>query len=187
MAAWYGRGDILATLERRGFGIRLGGLDALVAACARTNLEEARSRASQNPEQLAQLLAMEGTLLAHFAGTNNDAGVLCLLALGVSPEALWPHGDAYWELAPGSTALHVAAWRANHEVVKTLIAAGAPVNACDARGRTPLQLAVRACIDSYWKYRREPDSVAALLAAGACTNGIDLPTGYSAIDELLVA
>jgi hypothetical protein len=29
--------------------------------------------------------------------------------------------------------------------------------------------------------------VAALLAAGACTNGIDLPTGYSAIDELLAA
>jgi ankyrin repeat protein len=187
MAAWYGRGDILATLERRGFEIRLEGLDALVAACARTNLEGARSRASQNPEQLARLLAMEGTLLAHFAGANNDAGVRCLLALGVSPEALWPHGDGYWELAPGSTALHVAAWRANHEVVKTLIAAGAPVNACDTRGRTALQLAVRACIDSHWKYRRKPDSVAALLAAGALTNGIDLPTGYSAIDELLVA
>jgi len=66
-------------------------------------------------------------------------------------------------------------------------AAGAPVNAGDARGRTALQLAVRACIDSYWKYRRKPDSVAALLAAGARIDGIDLPTGYSAIDELLVA
>jgi len=50
-----------------------------------------------------------------------------------------------------------------------------------------LQLAVRACIDSYWKYRRKPDSVAALLAAGARTEGIELPTGYSAIDALLVA
>jgi hypothetical protein len=29
--------------------------------------------------------------------------------------------------------------------------------------------------------------VAALLAAGARTDGIELPTGYSAIDELLVA
>jgi hypothetical protein len=64
--------------------------------------------------------------------------------------------------------------------------AGAPVNAGDARGRTALQLAVRACIDSYWKDRRKPDSAAALLAAGARTDGIDLPTGYSAIDELLV-
>ena len=57
----------------------------------------------------------------------------------------------------------------------------------DARGRTALHLAVRACIDSYWKYRRQPDSVAALVAAGARVDGIDLPTGYSAIDDLLVA
>lgn len=187
MAAWYGRADILATLERRGFEIRLDGLDRLVATCARADLEGARSCATRNPEQLAQLLAMGGTLLAHFAGVNNDAGVRCLLALGVSPEDRWPNGDGYWELAPASTALHVAAWRANHEVVKTLIAAGAPVNASDARGRTALQLAVRACIDSYWKYRRKPDSVAALLAAGARTDGVVMPTGYSAIDELLVA
>ena len=187
MAAWYGRGDILATLERRGFGIRLEGLDQLVASCARGDLEGTRSLASQNPGLLTQLFAMEGTLLAHFAGANNDAGVRCLLALGVSSNALWPNGDGYWELAPGSTALHVAAWRGNHEVVKTLLAAAAPVNAGDSRGRTPLQLAVRACIDSYWKYRRKPDSVAALLAAGASADGIDLPTGYSAIDELLVA
>jgi len=187
MSAWYGRGDILATLEHRGFDIWLQGLDALVASCARADLEGARSLASKNPELLTQLLAVGGTLLAHFAGANNDAGVRSLLALGVSPGALWPDGDGYWELAPGSTALHVAAWRAHHEVVKTLIAAGAPVNACDERGRTALQLAVKACIDSWWKQRRKPDSVAALLSAGASTDGIDLPTGYSAIDELLVA
>jgi ankyrin repeat protein len=187
MAAWYGRGDILAKLERRGFEIRLEGLDELVAACARGDQEGTRSLVNQNSGLLTQLLAMGGTLLAHFSGASNDAGVRCLLALGVSCKALWPNGDAYWELAPGSTALHVAAWRGNHEVVKTLIAAGAPVNAHDGRGRTPLQLAVRACIDSYWKYRRKPDSVAALLSAGASTAGIDLPTGYSAIDELLLS
>lgn len=187
MAAWHGRGDILAALERRGLHFRLEGLDALVAACARADLEGARSLAHQHPEMLTQLLEMGGALLAHFAGANNDAGVRCLLGLNVSAGALWPDGDGYWDLAPGSTALHVAAWRANHEIVKTLIARGAPVNAGDGRGRTPLQLAVRACIDSYWRYRRKPDSVAALLAAGARTEGIELPTGYSAIDELLVA
>ena len=187
MAAWYGRGDILAAFERRGFKIPLEGLDALVAACALADLDGARSRARQNPELLTQLLATGGTLLAHFAGANNDAGVRSLLALGVPPQAIWPQGDNYWDLAPASTALHVAAWRANHEVVNTLIAAGAPVNATDAHGRSALQLAVKACIDSYWKYRRKPDSVAALLAAGARTDGIELPTGYSAIDELLAA
>jgi len=185
MAAWYGRGDILATLERRGFEIQFQGIDGLIAACALANLEEARLQASRNPDLLTQILAMGSFLLAHFAGANNDAGVRCLLALGISPEALLPHGDGYWDLAPGSTALHVAAWRAHHDVVKTLIAAGAPINARDARDRTALQLAVRACIDSYWKHRRRPDSVAALLAAGAETDGIDQPTGYDVVDELL--
>lgn len=185
MAAYHGRGDILAALERRGFELPLEGLDALVAACARAELETARSLAAAQPQLLAQLLEMGGSLLARLAGADNDAGVRCLLTLGVPAAALWPEGDPYWELTANSTALHVAAWRAHHDVVRTLIAAGVPVNALDARNRTALQLAVRACTDSYWKYRRRPDSVAALLAAGAATEGIDLPTGYDAIDELL--
>jgi ankyrin repeat protein len=185
MAAYHGRGDILASLEQRGFELRLEGLGAMVAACARADLDSARSLAAGDPQLLAQLLQMGGTLLARFAGADNDAGVRCLLALDVPAASLWPEGDPYWELTPNSTALHVAAWRAHHNVVRTLIAAGTPVNALDARNRTALQLAVRACTNSYWKYRRQPDSVAALLAAGATTDGIELPTGYDAIDELL--
>jgi ankyrin repeat protein len=185
MAAFHGRGDILAALEQRGFKLGLEGLDALVAACARADLEAAHSLAADQPQLLTQLLKMGATLLAHFAGADNDAGVRCLLALGVSAAALWPEGDPYWELTPNSTALHVAAWRAHHVVVRTLIAAGTPVNALDARSRSALQLAVRACTNSYWKYRRQPDSVAALLTAGARTDGIELPTGYDAIDDLL--
>jgi ankyrin repeat protein len=185
MAAYHGRGDILAALEQRGFDLRLQGLDAIVSACARADLETARSLAASNPPILAQLLQIGGTLLARFAGADNDAGVRCLLALGVSAAELWPHGDPYWELTHNSTALHVAAWRAHHNVVRTLIAAGTPVNLLDTRNRTALQLAIRACTHSYWKYRRQPDSVAALLAAGASTDNIELPTGYDAIDDLL--
>ena len=55
----------------------------------------------------------------------------------------------------------------------------------DAKGRTPLVLAVKACVDSYWKDRRSPDSVAALLRAGASPRNIKVPTGYDAIDALL--
>jgi ankyrin repeat protein len=186
MAAYHGRGDILASLEQRGFEIGLEGLDALVAACARADLKAAQTMTVRDPDLPARLLSMGGTLLARFSGADNGEGVRCLLALGISPGALWPEGDGYWELTKDSTALHVAAWRAHHEVVQLLIAAGTPVNARDARNRTALQLAVKACTDSYWKRRRRPDSVAALLAAGANTDGIDLPTGYEAIDELLL-
>jgi hypothetical protein len=184
MAAYHGRADVLATLEQRGFEIGLDGLDAMIAACARADLELARGLAVRHPNHLAQLISMGGALLARFAGADNEAGVRCLLALGVSASALWL-GDPYWELTRNSTALHVAAWRAHHDVVRTLIDAGTTVNALDARNRTALQLAVQACTRSYWKYRRRPDSVAALLAAGAVTDGIELPTGYKAVDDLL--
>ena len=187
MAAHHGRGDILQALERRGFELKLEGLDSMVAACARGDLDNARAIAARQPELLAELISIGGTLLARFSGASNARGVQCLLALGVPASAMWREGDAYWELTHHSTALHVAAWRAHHEVVRTLVAAGAPINLRDARNRTALQLAVKACTDSYWKHRRQPDSVAALLAAGATTDGIDGPTGYEAIDELLFA
>jgi ankyrin repeat protein len=66
-----------------------------------------------------------------------------------------------------------------------LIARGAPVNAIDGQGRTALQLAVKACVDSYWTELRSPESVRALLEAGSPTEGIELPTGYDEIDKLL--
>jgi ankyrin repeat protein len=83
-------------------------------------------------------------------------------------------------------ALHVAAWRASHATVWLLIERGAPVNIPDGRGRTPLALAVRACVDSYWAWRRTPESVEALLAAGADIGDVAFPSGYAAVDELLV-
>jgi len=99
--------------------------------------------------------------------------------------ALYREGDGYYGIAKESTALHVAAWRARPDVVKELIARGAPVNVGDGEGRTALQLAVKACVDSYWTELRSPASVRALLEAGASTEGIELPTGYGEIDELL--
>jgi ankyrin repeat protein len=69
--------------------------------------------------------------------------------------------------------------------VKLLIERGAQVDAKDANGRTALMLAVRACVDSFWTDWRKPDSVAALLAAGASTAGVGFPSGYGEVDELL--
>jgi hypothetical protein len=40
-------------------------------------------------------------------------------------------------------------------------------------------------VDSYWTDRRSPESVQALLHAGALVSGVDFPSGYAEVDELL--
>jgi ankyrin repeat protein len=191
MAAYHGRGDILSAFQKRGFVPDYDGadpeLDQLVAACALADRARIQSLLAADPQLLPRLLQIGGSLLARFSGAANLEGIRALLDLGAAAGAPWPAGDAYYDTPPNSTALHYAAWRAHHDIVRELIARGAPVNATDLRGRTPLQLAVKACIDSYWQRRRQPDSVAALLAAGATTQGITLPTGYDAIDQLLLS
>lgn len=183
-AAHRGRGDVLALLEQRGVDLQLAGVDRLIAACAKADRKAITSITTNEPHLVSELIAYGGHLLAEFAGNGNAEGIECLLGVGVSIGALY-NGDPYFEIAPGSTALHVAAWRAWPAAVKTLIAHGAPVDAVDARGRTALALAVRACVDSYWKYRRTPESVQALLEAGAAIDGIEIPSGYNEVDELL--
>ena len=178
IAARRGRGDALDAFESRGYPINLTGVDALIAACARNR------QIAADPQRRSELIAQGGTLLAQFAGVGNLAGVRNLLDLGVSVTALY-EGDGYYGVAKDSTALHVAAWRARHNVVKELIVRGASIHSRDGQGRTPLELAVKACVDSYWTEMRLPDSVRALLEAGASTEGINLPTGYEEIDALL--
>jgi hypothetical protein len=55
----------------------------------------------------------------------------------------------------------------------------------DANSKTPLALAVRACVESYWMWRRTTESIEALLAAGASADNIVFPTGYEEADKLL--
>jgi ankyrin repeat protein len=184
MAARRGRGDVLESLERRGIPTKLHGVDRLIAACARNDAAAVRAIAADEPDLVRQVTANGGTLLAEFAGTANTDGVRHLLDLGIPVDALYK-GDGYFGIATDSTALHVAAWKAWHGPVKLLIERGADVNAKDGKGRTPLALAVRACVDSYWKYRRSPESVEALLRAGASVDGIAFPTGYAEVDDLL--
>jgi ankyrin repeat protein len=179
-----GRGDVLAALERRGVLLTLEGMERLLAACARGDEAAARLMVDQDPALMRELRAGGGTVLAEFAGVGNMAGVRLLLDLGVDVTARYA-GDAYFGIAAESSALHVAAWRAWPEVVHLLIEREAPVDARDARGQTPLALAVRACVDSYWTARRSPDSVAALLAAGASVSGVPFPSGYAEVDALL--
>jgi ankyrin repeat protein len=155
-------------------------LDPFFAACARNDQAALHAWTVKD----LHLDPEAGTALAEFAGNANTEGVRNLLDRGVPVNALYS-GDPYFDIARDSTALHVAAWRAWPETVKLLIARGAPINALDAKGRTPLALAVKACVDSFWSYRRSPESVKALLEAGATTEGIKIPSGYDEVDALL--
>jgi ankyrin repeat protein len=184
LAARRGRGDLLTLFERRGIPLGLTGVDRLIAACARDDSATIQALKNREPELVQELLARGGRLLAEFSGTANTAAVRQVLDLGVDITALY-EGDGYFDIAPNSMALHVAAWRGWHQTLRFLIERGAPVDAPDGLGRTPLALAVKACVDSYWTHRRSPESVQALLDAGASVVGVPYPSGYAEVDELL--
>jgi ankyrin repeat protein len=187
MVARRGRGDVLTLFEERGIPIELSGLEKLIAACARNDATSVRSIAEKEPHLVRELVAGGGKLLAQFAGVGNTEGVRQLLDLGIPVEAMFAEGDGYFDVAKNSTALHAAAWRARHATVRLLLERGAQVDAVDGKGRTPLVLAVRACVDSYWKDSRSPESARMLLEAGAAVTGVDYPCGYAEVDELLRA
>lgn len=185
MAARRGRGDLLELFERRGVFFEFYGVERLIAACARDDAETVRAITAREPQLVGEVVAEGGKLLAEFAGVGSTEGVRRLLDLGVDAGTRFKEGDVYWDVAKDSTALHVAAWRARHSTVRLLIERSAPVDALDGKGRTPLALAVRACVDSYWSDRRSPESVEALLNAGALVSGVHFPSGYAVVDELL--
>ena len=185
MAARRGRDDILQAMQQRGISIELQGVERLIAACAMNDEDSIHTLVKDDPTLVPQLLKEAGTLICEFAGNGNTGGVRHLLDLGVDVNARYKEGDPYFDEARDSTALHVAAWRSHPATVRLLIERGAPVDLLDGKGRTPLMLAVKACVDSYWIDRRKPDSVEALLRAGASVKGIDHPCGYAEVDELL--
>lgn len=185
IAARRGRGDVLASLERRGIPIALEGVDRLIAACARNDSAAAAGIAETEPALRSALLAEGDGPLVEFAGKGNTEGVRMLLDLGIDVGARYRTNDNYFDVPKESTALHSAAWRLRHETVKLLLERGAPVDAADGKGRTALMLAIRGCVDSYWTNRRTPELIEALLQAGAAVKGIEIPTGYQEADELL--
>lgn len=185
LAVRRGRPDVLRLLDERGLMPELRGFDRLLEACARGDLERARTIAAEDPESRAMVLAHGGALLSQFAGTGCVDGMRVLMELGVDAAARNLEGDPYFEIAKGGTALHSAAWRLSHDAVRLLLERGVPVDAKDERGRTALMFAVRACVDSYWRSRRSPESIAMLLEAGASQESVSVPTGYTEADALL--
>jgi ankyrin repeat protein len=186
IAARRGRRDALESFRRRGFPIELEGAERLILACAMDDGAAIRALVRDAPGLVDELEAHAADLLAAFTSTNNTAGIARLLDLGLSMESRF-RGDGYMGIPANSTPLHVAAWRAWPGPLELLIARGADVNARDAKGHTPLMLAIHAATESFWVERRTPDCARALLDAGASTDGVTVPTGYDAIDALLIA
>lgn len=185
IAAGRGRHDVLELLAQRELSIAWEGVEVLVAACTMDDAETVARIVADAPELRDQLLALGPELLSGFAGNDHWRGLAHLLDLGVPVNTRVPRGDGYWGHAERSTALHIAAWRLSHDTVRFLVERGADVHARDARGQTPLMLAVRGCVESYWTEWRSPASVQVLLDAGASPEGVMHPSGYDAVDRLL--
>jgi ankyrin repeat protein len=84
----------------------------------------------------------------------------------------------------GQTALHLAAHRAQLDILRLLIARGAPLEVKNDYGGTVLGQATWSCINSGLDVDYAP-IVEALLAAGADVREADYPTGNARVDELL--
>jgi ankyrin repeat protein len=185
LAAREGRSDVLELFEQRGIPIALEGVDRLIAACAMGDAANVRALADAEPTLVVELRAIGGTLLAKFCGTGNPPGVRQLLDLGVDVRAPFVEGDGYWGIPKGTLPIHIAAHRLQTDVVRLLIERGSPVDIAGENGATPLKLALRASVTSYWKEMRSTALIKALLDAGASIEGIALPTGYAEADDLL--
>lgn len=181
-AAELGRADVLDLFERRGFTVALTGDAAFLAACARADEARAREMAAGDPALVDWMQSARPALLAGFAGAGNTDGVRLLLDLGFDVASR--SSDAG---ARGDTALHRAVWRGRAATVRLLLERGAPLEAVNGAGDTPLALAVRALTEpSEWTPHPSPEIVEALLRAGASPGSVKrFPTGSPEADALL--
>jgi ankyrin repeat protein len=182
LAARLGRADVLDLFLRRGFPHDLSGNAAFFEACARGDEAQARGFLVAEPTAVARFRREHSTLVTDFAGAGNTAGTRLLLDLGFDLAGAGPDGGAATE-----TPLHVAIWHERLETVRLLIARGAPLEARDHRGDTPLELAVRALRErSEWTPHESTALVVELLEAGARVESVrSYPSGSAQADALL--
>jgi Ankyrin repeats (3 copies) len=182
LAVRTGRADVLDLFAKHGFPVALTGDDAFLAACARADEAAARAFTAGEPGFVARLQASDDALVADFAGSGNTDGVRLLLDLGFDLDSRTSRGGANAE-----PALHVAVWRGWLETVKLLVARGAPLEATNGWGATPLSLAVRALVEqSDWTPHASPEIVVALLDARARVDTVQpFPSGSPLADALL--
>lgn len=142
-------------------------VDHLLGACARGDRAAAEARLAEHPGLMGQLSDADQAPIVEFANRQDSAPVALMLDLGFAPDA---RNDG------GETALHTAAYQGRATTVRLLLAHGADPEARDTRFEaTPLAFATVGSgehpnADGEW-----PDSVRALLAAGASTADVWVP------------
>jgi ankyrin repeat protein len=174
---WYGRVELVPTLERHGAERSpRSALDELVVAAAYGDEARARALLRKTPELLSSLREEDRSLVPAFAETGNARGASILIRLGFDAAA------TSWM---GLTAVHWAAIHGSAEWVHELLAAGAPLLDVPGFG-TPLHTALY----NHW-FREGPGAndyagvVRVLLAAGAVIPDDLRPSGDAELDALI--
>jgi ankyrin repeat protein len=105
-------------------------LDRFLGACARGDEAAARAMLAEQPRLLATMTAEDHQVLSRLAAWGNVEGVRTLVALG---------GELAWENRFGGSALHWAAWHGRADMVRALLALGAPIDQRDTTyGSSPI-------------------------------------------------
>ena len=108
----------------------LGPHDELLDACFAGDAPRARGVLTAHPELASLVVAHAGFGLARAVAQDNAAAIRVMLELGCALDAQAPDGG---------TALHWAAWQGKLELVRMLLALGAPVDVRDTQfGSSPL-------------------------------------------------
>jgi ankyrin repeat protein len=117
-------------LASLGADTTLSPTDQLLSACLRVDALGARAVLAENPDLLTTLGVSERDALGLALTSGQFDAARLMIALG------WPlTEDGEW----GGTPLHWAAWNGFVDVVRLLLAAGAPVNQRDSRyGSSPI-------------------------------------------------
>ena len=174
--------DMITQLLEKGANVNAadnGGITPLIAAASTGNTAVAKLLLEHGAEP--NVTAKDGPISTALQGaaTNSDVELTrLLLARKVDLTAVSPDGSGRAKNGVISfghvTALHLAAAGRDVEVVRLLLEAGAPIDALDMRGMTPLMFAVATD-------NPEP-RIAQLLVAKGASLTIATPQGETAID-----
>jgi hypothetical protein len=176
---WYGRVELVETLERHGGQrSRRTPLDDAIVAAAHGDEARARALLEAHAELAAPARSQHGALVAYFAQCGSSVGACTLTRLGFDTTA------TSWM---GMTALHWAACRGNPELTGELLALG--VAAVNVPGwKTPLHTALHQQWFGSRPGERDYAAVVRVLLASGMTVPDDLaPCGDPELDALVDA